>query len=157
MQRDHYTQQRQARDGSKLRIGIVVSEFNHDITFGMLDGALETLSKWKVAEKNIKVKHVPGGFELPLGCKKLMQQKLKGKKFDALIALGCILKGETKHDEYIANAVAQGLTQLQLETGTPIAFGVLTPNTLAQAQERSRGKTNKGIEAALASLEMALF
>ena len=150
MQRDHYQKERKIRDASKRRFGIVVSDFNADITSGLLEGALATLKSWKVKDSNITVTHVPGGFELPIGCLTL----LKKKKYDALIALGCVIKGETKHDEYIANAVAQGLMRLSLDKGLPIAFGVLTPNTLEQAKARSMGPANKGIEAALAVLEL---
>lgn len=151
MQRSHYAKKAAAGDASHLKVGIAVSEFNDDITGSMLEAALTTLRAWKVSEKAITVMHVPGSFELPLASAKLIK-----KKADVVIALGCIIKGETKHDEYIANAVAHGLTQLMITTGVPIGFGVITPNNLAQAKARSRGKANKGIEATLAALQMAL-
>jgi 6,7-dimethyl-8-ribityllumazine synthase len=151
MQRAHYAKKTTTGDASRLKIGIAVSGFNDDITGSMLAAALKTLREWQVPEKAITVMQVPGSFELPLASMKLIK-----KKVDVVIALGCIIKGETKHDEYIANAVAHGLTQLMLETGVPIGFGVITPNTLAQAKARSRGKANKGIEATIAALRMAL-
>lgn len=151
MQRAHYAKKIAVGDASRLKVGIAVSEFNSDITGSMLTAALETLREWKVPEKAITVMHVPGSFELPLASAKLIK-----KKVDVVIALGCVIKGETKHDEYIASAVAYGLTTLMITTGTPIGFGVITPNTLAQAKARSQGKANKGIEATIAALRMAL-
>ena len=151
MQRGHYAKKTAAGNASRLKVGIAVSGFNSDITGSMLEAALETLREWKVPEKAITVMHVPGSFELPLASAKLIK-----KKVDVVIALGCVIKGETKHDEYIASAVAHGLTTLMITTGTPIGFGVITPNTLAQAKARSRGKANKGIEATIAALRMAL-
>jgi 6,7-dimethyl-8-ribityllumazine synthase len=151
MQRSHYAKKAPSGDASRLKIGIAVSEFNEDITGAMLEGALATLREWQVPEKAITIMRVPGAFELPLACRRLIK-----KKADAVIALGCVIKGETKHDEYISHAVAHGLTQLMIETGVPIGFGVITPNTLTQAKARSKGKENKGIEAAVAALRMAL-
>jgi 6,7-dimethyl-8-ribityllumazine synthase len=139
-------------DGTKLKVGIVIADFNSDITGALLEGALDTLRVARVSEANITVRHVPGGFELPLGCLRV----IKEKKPDAVIALGCVIKGETKHDEYIAQAAAQGIMRVQLDTGIPIAFGVLTPNTLEQAKARAEGKTNHGALAAVAALKMAL-
>ena len=151
MQRGHYTKKTTAGDASRLKVGIAVSEFNSDVTGSMLTAALETLREWKVPTRNISVVHVPGSFELPLACAHLID-----KKVDVVVALGCVIKGKTKHDEYISHAVAHGLTSLMLNTGVPIGFGVITPNTLAQAKARSRGKANKGIEATVAALRMAL-
>ncbi|MEK7155370.1 MAG: 6,7-dimethyl-8-ribityllumazine synthase [Patescibacteria group bacterium] len=150
MQRKHHRRAVAAQNAAQLNVGIVVSDFNAYITGALLEGALTTLAEWKVAKKNITVLHVPGGFEIPLGCLQL----LKSKKPDALIALGCVIKGETKHDEYISHAVAHALQDLMLTHHVPIGFGVLTPNSLAQAKARSRGKTNKGCEAAAAALAM---
>lgn len=155
MQRTHYAKKQAALNASHLTVGIVVSEFNSDITGALFEGALSTLRAWKVKEKNIHILRVPGSFEIPLGCVKLLQAD--GKKPDALIALGCVLKGETKHDEYISSAVSHALQRLMLDYAIPIGFGVITPNTLAQAKARSRGKTNKGIEATIAALRMALL
>jgi len=153
MQRAHYTRPVETKDASRLSVGIVVSDFNADITSGLLVGALDILEEWGVNEKNIRVIRVPGAFELPLGCRKLLAAK---KKPDAVIALGCVIKGETKHDEYISNAVAHAFQDLMLTYGVPVGFGVITPNTLAQAKARSRGAANKGREAAIAALQMAL-
>lgn len=144
-----------AKDASKLKIGVVVSTYyEEEITGRLLEGALETLRAWKVAEKNITVVRVPGSFEITYGCLSLLQSK---KKCDAIIALGCVIKGETDHDQYISHAVAQGIVEMMIKYGTPISFGVVTTNNLAQAKARSTGTNNKGIEAATAALEMALL
>lgn len=140
-------------DGSSFKIGIVVSEWNADITNALLEGAKETLLKAGVPDDNIEVLYVPGSFELPWGARQIMKP---GKK-DAVICLGCIIQGETKHDEYIASAVASGIMQLGLMSGIPVIFGVLTTNTEEQATDRAGGKHgNKGSEAALAALQMAI-
>jgi 6,7-dimethyl-8-ribityllumazine synthase len=152
MRRTDLAKTKRTKNASKLRVGIVVSDYNVDITGNLLAGALETLREWGVSEKNCSVVHVPGAFEIPFGCSKLL---MNNKKPHAIIALGCVLKGETKHDEYISNAVAHGITQLSIQYKIPISFGVLTPNTLEQARERSQGDTNKGKEAAVAALELA--
>lgn len=154
MQGSHYEKAVKAEDASHLSIGVVVSEFNSDITERMLTGALTTLRQWGVKEQNIRVVRVPGSFELPYGCAKLLSGK---KKPDALVALGCVIKGETDHDRYISTSVAQGIMDLTLTRGVPIAFGVITPNSLAQAKVRSAGKHNKGREAAIAALKCALI
>jgi 6,7-dimethyl-8-ribityllumazine synthase len=151
MQRKHYAKKILLPDGSRLRIGIVVSDFNADITAPMLAGALATLGACKVKKGNIRVVHVPGSFEIPFGCLTL----IKSGKYDALIALGCIIKGETTHDVYIATAASNGIMSISLEHGIPIAFGVITTNNLAQAKIRSSGKTNKGDEAAITAITMA--
>ena len=140
-------------DGTSFKIGIVVSEWNADITNALLSGAKETLLKAGVLEDHIEVLYVPGSFELPWGARQIMKP---GKK-DAVICLGCIIQGETKHDEYIAAAVASGIMQLGLMSGIPVIFGVLTTNTEEQAKERAGGKHgNKGSEAAVAALQMAI-
>ncbi len=153
MQRGEYEKAREIGDGSSLSISIVVSGFNKDITEPMLEGALATLKEWGVKEEGITVLRVPGAFELPYGCLKL----IKDKKPDGLIALGCVIKGDTEHDRYIASAVAGGIMDLITEHGLPIAFGVITTNNLEQAQVRSTGEANKGREAALATLETLLI
>lgn len=141
-------------DGSSYKIGIVVSQWNADITSALLTGAREILIKSGVTEKNIEVQHVPGSFELPFGARQLM----KADKKDAIICLGCIIQGETKHDEYIAQAVSNGIMQLGLMSGIPVIFGVVTTNTLAQAKDRAGGaKGNKGAEAAATALHMAFM
>ncbi len=152
MQRKNYDKKEILPDGSKLRVGVVVSEFNADITESMLKGALETLAETGVKKSNIAVMRVPGSFEVPYGCLKL----LKAKKPDAIVALGCIIKGETDHDKYIASAVSQGIMDITLSYGIPVAFGIITTNNLKQAKIRSTGKTNKGREAAIAALKMVL-
>lgn len=140
-------------DGSSFKIGIVVSEWNADITNALLQGARETLLKAGVQDDHIEVLYVPGSFELPWGARQIMKP---GKK-DAVICLGCIIQGETKHDEYIASAVASGIMQLGLMSGIPVIFGVLTTNTEEQAKERAGGTHgNKGAEAAVAALQMAI-
>jgi 6,7-dimethyl-8-ribityllumazine synthase len=139
-------------DGSSFKIGIVVSQWNADITNALLEGATATLLEAGVLQENIEVLYVPGSFELPWGARQIM----KPGKRDAVICLGCIIQGETKHDEYIASAVASGIMQLGLMSGIPVIFGVLTTNTEEQAKDRAGGKHgNKGAEAAQAALTMA--
>ena len=137
-------------DGSKLKIGIVVSKFNDNITKPMFDGSLETLKENKVKVENIKTVWVPGSFEIPLACQRLAETK----KFDALVAIGCVIKGETDHFYYICNEVSRGTMDVMLKFDIPIGFGVLTTQNLKQARVRSRGKENKGREAAEAALMM---
>lgn len=153
MQRKEGTKKVAAKDGSKLKIGVVVSTYYDDITGRMLVGALQTLKEWNVSEKNTTIVRVAGSFEITYGVLSL----LKRKKYDAIITLGCIIKGETSHDEFIAHAVAQGIVNIVIEYKTPISFGVVTTNDLPQAVVRSTGKNNKGIESALAALEAALL
>ena len=139
-------------DGSSLKIGIVVSQWNADITNALLNGAKDTLKQAGVLDDNIEILYVPGSFELPWGARQLM----KPGKRDAVICLGCLIQGETKHDEYIASAVASGIMQLGLMSGVPVIFGVLTTHTEEQAKDRAGGKHgNKGSEAAAAALQMA--
>ena len=139
-------------DGSSFKFGIVVSKWNHDITDALLAGAKETLLKANVKEEHIEVLSVPGSFELPWGARQLM----KADKKDGIICLGCLIQGETKHDEYIANAVSQGIMQLSVMSGMPVIFGVLTTNNFEQAKERAGGTHgNKGSEAAAAALQLA--
>lgn len=137
--------------GEGMKIGIVVSEFNWDVTGKMLDGAVEFLKDSGVDEGDIETVKVPGAFEIPLSCKKMIE---KGK-FDAIVALGCVIKGETDHYYYVAGESCRGVMSVMLETGVPIGFGIITTNNLEQAQERSSGKSNKGFEAAEAALIMA--
>jgi len=139
-------------DGTEYKIGVVVSEWNETITSKLFDGCLETLKKHSVKEENITKILVPGAFELTVATKLL----LKKDTYDAIICLGCVIKGETSHNEYINQAVAQGLTTLGLASGVPCIFGLLTPNDQTQAEDRSGGKYgNKGIEAAITALRMA--
>ncbi len=135
-----------------MSFGIVVSEWNAHITHALYDGCVATLLKHGAKEENIHTIQVPGSFELPTGAR-LMAAK---HKVDAVICLGCVIKGETKHDEYICNAVATGLMNLSIASGQPFIFGVLTPNNEEQALERAGGKHgNKGVEAAVSAIHMA--
>ena len=135
-------------NGSRLKVGIVVSRFNNNITEPMLKGALEILKGNKVKKENIKTVWVPGSFEIPLACQRLAQTK----KYNALVAIGCVIKGETDHFYYICNEVSRGIMDVMLKSDIPIGFGVLTTQDLKQAQVRSCGKENKGKEAAEAAL-----
>lgn len=138
----------------KLRFGIVVSEWNSEITDALLGGALNTLFENSVKKNNITVKSVPGSFELTLGAQLLA----KSKKYDAIICLGCVIQGETRHFDFICDAVANGITQVGINNNLPVIFGVLTTNNLKQAKERSGGKHgNKGEEAAYTAIKMALL
>lgn len=152
MRREELGKAREARDASALAVGVVVAEFNADITEAMLDGALEALAEWGVRDDNIEILRVPGAFELPFGCQKLLA---RGKK-DALVAIGCVIKGETDHDKYIASAATEGLMKLSLDEKVPVGFGVITTNDLAQAKARSTGESNAGKNAAFAALTLAL-
>lgn len=138
--------------GEKGIFGIVVSEWNKEITDNLLQGAVETLLEHGVDEKDIYVRHVPGSFELPFGASTLLEKK----KFDAVICLGCVIQGETRHFEFISQAVAHGIMKVSLSEGIPVIFGVLTTDTLQQAKDRSGGALgNKGTEAAVTALKMA--
>jgi 6,7-dimethyl-8-ribityllumazine synthase len=138
--------------GKDGKFGIVVSSWNQEITRTLLDGCRKTLLSHEVAEDHLRVIEVPGSFELPMGAKLL----LSNEKFDAVICLGCVIKGETKHDEYISQAVANGIMQLSLISNTPVIFGVVTTNSLEQARARAGGDHgHKGIEAAETALSMA--
>jgi 6,7-dimethyl-8-ribityllumazine synthase len=140
-------------NASQVRVGIVRSLYHADITGRLLRGAEEMLARCRVKKANIRVVEVSGSFEIPFGCRVLLEEK----KYDALVALGCILKGETEHDLYIASAVTYGIAELSLRYGVPIGFGVLTVRNLAQANVRSAGEANKGREAALAAVRMAFL
>jgi len=134
-----------------MRIGIAVSRYNQNITQGLLEGACGVLKKRGVKISSQDVAWVPGAFELPAA----VHAMARSKRFNAILALGCVLKGETSHNRYIAQAAAQGLMQVILETGIPVAFGILTPDTMAQANIRSgKGTSNKGMECAETALEM---
>lgn len=134
------------------KFGIVVSRFNDYITGRLLDGAMRMLRKAGVPEKNIKIVWVPGGLEVPFFCKKLRTQK----HCDVVIALSCVIRGGTYHFECVSNELTRGIDQVALETGTPIATGVITVDNLEQAIDRAGLKHgNKGEQAALAALEIA--
>ncbi len=138
-------------DTSDMRIGIVISEWNGEITSAMLKGAIDTMRGMGVNENNIYVHYVPGSFELPLGAKLLAANH----KTDAVICLGCIIQGETRHFEFISNAVANGITNVGLDTDIPVIFGVLTTDNYQQAKDRAGGKHgNKGEEAGATAVNM---
>jgi 6,7-dimethyl-8-ribityllumazine synthase len=133
------------------RFAIVVSRFNEEITSGLLTGAREALREAGVEDDAVAVFHVPGAFEIPLAAKRAA---VSGR-FAAVICLGCLIKGDTMHFEYIAEAASHAIMQVGLETGVPVSFGVLTTLTDAQAEERAApGAGNKGREAAQAAIEM---
>ena len=139
-------------DGSKMKIGIVVSEWHEEITAALLEGAINTLKSHNVDPDNILVKTVPGSFELPFGA------RIVAETFspDAVICLGCVIKGETQHYDYICQGVTQGITELNLDYDIPYIYGILTTNNLQQALDRSGGKHgNKGDEAAVTAIKMA--
>lgn len=139
-------------DAGEMRFGIVVSDWNSDVTWSLLDGAVKTLKKHGATEENIVIKHVPGSFELTLGAQFLAEYD----DLDAIICLGCVIQGETPHFTYICQGVTQGITQLNLEYNIPFVFGVLTTINLQQAKDRSGGKHgNKGDEAAVTAIKMA--
>lgn len=139
-------------DAAGLQIGIIVSSWNPDITEVLYHDAKESLIHAGVLPNNIIRQDVPGSFELPLGAKFL----LNTKKVDAIICLGCIIQGETRHFDFICHAVSSGIMQIGLEYNTPVIFGVLTTESLQQAIDRSGGKHgNKGKEAAITAIQMA--
>jgi len=133
-----------------LKIAVVVSRFNRAITEKLLEGALDRLRRLGLSEEDTDVLWVPGAFELPQGAKALMQTG----KYDGILPLGCVIRGETPHFEYVCQAVTQGLTQLALEGEVPLVYGILTVDTPEQAWERAGIKANKGAEAAEALVEL---
>src|SRR5262245_58858158 len=137
---------------SGLRFGIVVSRFNSFITERLLAAAIDAFDRAGAESKDVDVVHVPGAFELPLAAKKLAATG----RYDALIAIGCVLRGETSHYDYVCSETARGLQLAQMDTGVPVIFCVLTCDTLEQAIDRAGLKGgNKGFEAGLAAIEMA--
>lgn len=138
--------------GTDLKVAIVVSRFNDFITNRLLDGAKDTLVRHGVADTNIDVAYVPGAFEIPLVSKKLAQ---KGE-YDAVITLGCVIRGATSHYDYVCNEVAKGVSKANDVSDIPVIFGVLTTESIEQAVERAGTKAgNKGAEAAVSAIEMA--
>lgn len=138
-------------NGAKLRIGIIVSRFNEMITKSLCDGAVSTLARLGVAEKDVTTVWVPGAFEIPVVAKKMA---ISGN-YDAVICLGAVIKGATPHFDYVAGQAASGIANVALETGLPIIFAVLTTDTIEQAIERAGTKCgNKGSDAAAAAVEM---
>jgi 6,7-dimethyl-8-ribityllumazine synthase len=139
-------------DASRLRIGIIVARFNQFVTDRLRDGAVSALREAGAAESAIEVFSVPGAFEIPQAARAAAETG----RFDAIVCLGCLIRGETPHFDYIASAAAHGITAAAGETGVPMAFGVLTTNTTEQAVARAGdGPDNKGREAAAAAIEMA--
>ncbi|MCX7991308.1 MAG: 6,7-dimethyl-8-ribityllumazine synthase [Proteobacteria bacterium] len=138
-------------DGKGLKIAIVVSRFNSFISEQLLLGALDGLKRHNVSENSIEIYKVPGAFEIPLMCKKLAD-----RDFDAIIALGAVIRGNTPHFDYVASEVSKGVAAVGLETGKPVIFGVLTTDTIEQAIERAGTKAgNKGYDSAVSAIEMA--
>lgn len=139
-------------DAREMRFGVVVSDWNREVTWSLLEGAVKTLKKHGATDNNIVVKHVPGSFELTLGAQFLAEYD----DLDAVICLGCVIRGETPHFTYICQGVTHGITQLNLDYNLPFIFGVLTTDNLQQALERAGGKLgNKGDEAAITAIKMA--
>ena len=135
-----------------MRFAVIVARFNEEITSGLLAGARAALAEASVRDEDVFVVHVPGAFEIPVAALRLAETG----DFDAVICLGCLIKGDTMHFEYIASATSHGIMDVSTTTGVPVAFGVLTTMTDEQAEARSApGPDNKGREAALAALEMA--
>lgn len=141
-------------DLERLKFGIVVAEWNREITEALFNGAYGTLLDCGANPHHIMRWNVPGSFELVYGCKKL----LADHRVDAVIAIGSVIQGETKHFDFVCNAVSQGIKDLNVKLDTPIIFCVLTDDTLQQAKDRSGGKHgNKGTEAAIAAIQMAVL
>lgn len=141
-------------DASNMNFGIVVSEWNPEITGALLDGAVKTLEKHGTLPENIHVKTVPGSYELIYGAH---QMTLNGG-YDAIIVLACVIRGDTPHFDYICEGVTNGIARLNATSETPVVFGLLTTNNLEQAKERSGGKLgNKGDECAVVAIKMAKF
>jgi 6,7-dimethyl-8-ribityllumazine synthase len=141
-------------DVSTKRFAVVVSEWNEEVTESLYSGAYQTLIQHGVKPEHILRKQVPGSFELSLGAQWCAQQD----QIDAVICLGCVIQGETRHFDFICDAVAHGITQVSLKYNKPVIFGVLTPNTQQQALDRAGGKHgNKGDEAAITAIKMLGF
>jgi len=139
-------------DGQPLRVAIAVSRYNETVTRGLLEGARAALAECGVRPDAVDVAHVPGALELPLVARELAL----GGRYDAVVALGAVIRGETDHYAYVCAETARGCAQVALETGVPVGFGVLTCETLAQARDRSTASgKNKGAEAARSAVETA--
>ncbi len=137
---------------SGLRIAVVVSRYNDFVTERLKTGALEGLTANGVADQDVEVLSVPGAFEVPMAARRAAETG----RFDAIVCLGCLIRGETAHFEYIASAASQGLMQASGETGVPMSFGILTTDSAEQALARAgSGPSNKGWESAVAAVEMA--
>ena len=140
-------------NAKQFRFGIVVSEWNENITGNLYKGAFDTLVEHGVLPQNIVIWHVPGSYELIYGSKKMQDQLV-----DAVIDIGCVIQGETKHFDFVCDAVSQGIKDLNVKSETPVIFCVLTDNTMQQSIDRAGGKHgNKGVEAAVAAIKMAVL
>lgn len=141
-------------NGEDMKVGIVVSEWNENITRAMLDGAYNTLRKHGVKEENILVDFVPGSFELIFGAKHLVENK----EIDAVITIGSVVRGDTPHFDYVCSGVTQGIADMNIRYDIPFIFGLLTTDNMQQAEERAGGKHgNKGDECAITALKMIDF
>jgi len=141
----------QVPDGASMKIGVVVSEWNREVTEALENGAVSALTEHGVSQENIQVRYVPGSFELPLGGQFLIESAQP----DAVILLGCVIQGETRHFDFICDAVSHGCMDLGLKFGLPVIFGILTTQNLQQALDRAGGRHgNKGVEAAVTALKM---
>jgi 6,7-dimethyl-8-ribityllumazine synthase len=139
-------------DGSGLSLAIVVSRFNQALTEKLLAGAMEALTKCGVDDGAVDIAWVPGSFELPLAAKRFAESG----RHQAVVCLGCVLRGETPHFDYVAGQAAEGIGRVTLETGVPVAFGVVTADTLQQAVDRAGGaRGNKGYDAVVTAVRMA--
>ena len=149
----HYTD-KNVKDIRKCTFAIIVSEWNEEVTEALYQAALETLVNHGAEKAKIIRKNVPGSFELSLAAQWMAQQE----EVDSVICIGCVIQGETRHFDFICNAVAQGITHVSLKYNKPVIFGVLTPNTKKQALDRAGGKYgNKGDEAAITAIKMLGF
>lgn len=141
-------------NGADMRIGIVVSEWNEEITGAMLEGACKTLLKHGVKQENILVDYVPGSFELVFGTKHMVENQ----EIDAVIAIGCVIRGETPHFDYVCQGVTQGIADMNIRYDIPFIFGLLTNDTMQQSLDRAGGvHGNKGDECAITAIKMIDF
>ncbi|MCI0776668.1 MAG: 6,7-dimethyl-8-ribityllumazine synthase [Chloroflexi bacterium] len=138
-------------DGAGLRIAIAVGRFNETVTSRLLAGARKALERHGVKDENVVVAWVPGAFELPLVARAFAE----AGSYDAVVCLGAIIRGETPHFDFISAEAARGIGQVAADTGLPVIFGVITPNTLEQALDRAGGKADKGYDAVVSAIEMA--
>ena len=151
MSTQNLSQHSDVPDAGGMKIGIVVAEWNNEITFTMKDGAIQTLHEHGVKDEDIVLRFVPGSFELTIGA-----QMMAGyTSVDAIVCIGCVIQGETPHFDYICQGVSMGLTQVSIDFEIPVIFGVLTTNNVEQALDRAGGKHgNKGVEAAVTAIKM---
>jgi len=151
MSTQNLSQYNNVPDASRMKIGVVVAEWNSEITFAMKEGVVQTLREHGVEDSDIIVRHVPGSFELTAGA----QMMANNTSVDVIICIGCVIRGETPHFDYICQGVTIGLTQVSINMKIPVIFGVLTTNDFQQALDRAGGKHgNKGVEAAVTAIKM---